>query len=95
MRNENLHRGCRDATSDYPLTFVDEQWLHITIAQITDTAGRLIPDGKRRHLAEELQRALHQLPPFTVLQCPTKCRRNWESPDRGHCHEGQRSKRTS
>lgn len=61
-----LVRGCRQATAGYPLTFVEEQWLHITIAQITDTVGRLVPDGPRRELATELQHQLRRIAPFDI-----------------------------
>ena len=65
-RSANLHRGCRRASAGYPLTYVEDPWLHITIAQITDAVGRSTPADERQQLASELQNALESVDPFTV-----------------------------
>ena len=61
-----LIRGCRRASAGYPLTYVEDPWLHITVAQITDAVGRSTLADERQQLASELQNALESVDPFTV-----------------------------
>lgn len=49
-----LAAGCRAALEPYPLTFVEDRWLHITISQITDAFGAGYPPAARAELAEAL-----------------------------------------
>jgi hypothetical protein len=62
----DLIHGCRAAVADYPLTDVADEWLHVTISQITDAVGGAISQGERELLAEELQKALREVDPFTI-----------------------------
>ncbi|MFC1418701.1 2'-5' RNA ligase family protein [Streptacidiphilus cavernicola] len=61
-----LLRGCREATQDFPLTFVEDRWLHITLDQIPDKAAVDIPEPEREQLRAELARRLGDFPAFEV-----------------------------
>ncbi|RAK34638.1 hypothetical protein B0I29_111240 [Actinoplanes lutulentus] len=49
-----LVAGCRTALAEYPLTFVEDRWLHITISQITDAFGTGYSASSRAELASAL-----------------------------------------
>lgn len=61
-----LIKGCRDATRDYPLSHVGDDWFHITMCQIDLPAGQ-VTRSEREALATELRGRLHEVPPFTVM----------------------------
>ena len=46
----------RRSVEDLPITCVDDQWLHVTLDQVTDRAGAAIPARERAALADELAR---------------------------------------
>ncbi|HWU07012.1 MAG TPA: hypothetical protein VN520_11620 [Streptomyces sp.] len=62
----DLVRGVRAATADDPLTHVGDQWLHITLYQLSQKPAADIPTGKRQTLAAELNRQLLPVEPFTI-----------------------------
>lgn len=51
-------QGGRQALKDFPLTHVEDPWLHITIDQITDHPAAAIPQDERDALADALTTAL-------------------------------------
>ena len=61
-----LAAGCREALAGFPVTFVEDRWLHITIAQLTDAFGAQVPASERETLARELERDLAAVEPFTL-----------------------------
>lgn len=62
----DLVRGVRAATAGDPLTHVGDEWLHITLYQLSQKPAAEIPDDVRRALAAELARQLRPVEPFTV-----------------------------
>ncbi|WP_175308956.1 hypothetical protein [Streptomyces lunaelactis] len=61
-----LVQGGRDALADFPLSHVEDRWLHITLDQITDRPAALIPQHERAALAEALTTALADFEPFEI-----------------------------
>jgi 2'-5' RNA ligase len=50
-----LAQGCRDALAPYPVTFVEDRWLHITLMQIADKFGARYTPAERAELAAALR----------------------------------------
>lgn len=61
-----VKRG-REALDGYPITCVEDRWLHITVDQITDRVGAAIPPAERQALVAELGKRLADVKPFDVL----------------------------
>lgn len=61
-----LVHGCREAADGYPLTFVADRYLHLTVAQFPDRPAREYSPPERTELAAALQAALHRVEPFQV-----------------------------
>jgi hypothetical protein len=53
-----LAQGCREALTPYPLTFVEDRWLHITLMQIADKFGARYSAAERAELASALRQDL-------------------------------------
>ncbi|WP_433824845.1 2'-5' RNA ligase family protein [Actinoplanes sp. CA-015351] len=66
-----LVTGCRTALAGYPLTMVEDRWLHITISQITDAFGSEYSPSERASLAAALSSDLAGFGAFelTVGSC--------------------------
>jgi hypothetical protein len=69
--NENpelaaLIQGGREALKDFPVSHVEDRWLHITIDQITDRPAALIPQHERDTLAAGLTESLAGFAPFEI-----------------------------
>ncbi len=62
-----LVRGARDVLGGFPLSHVQDRWLHITLDQITDQPAALIPPSERDVLAAELTTALSAVEPFDLM----------------------------
>ncbi|WP_411150646.1 2'-5' RNA ligase family protein [Streptomyces sp. A30] len=62
----SLVQGGRQALKDFPLTHVEDPWLHITIDQITDRPAAAIPQDERDTLADALSTALADFEPFEI-----------------------------
>lgn len=58
--------GGRQALDGWPLTLVEDRWLHITLDQITDRAAEHIGDAERNRLAAALSMRMRAFAPFTV-----------------------------
>ena len=63
----SLVAGCRAALTEWPLTIVEPAWLHITIAQISDAAGRTTSPDEIQSLRGELQQELRSIDPFKIM----------------------------
>ena len=63
----SLVADSRSALDGFPLTMVEDRWLHITVAQISDAPGRSTPDDELRVLRAELRTALRSIEPFTIM----------------------------
>ena len=50
-----LAQGCRDALAPYPLTMVEDRWLHRTLMQIADKFGARYSAAERAELAAALR----------------------------------------
>lgn len=61
-----LIRGCREVAAAYPITVVDDRWLHVTLEQVTDQHGQDIAPADRRKLADALRARLAATAPFAV-----------------------------
>jgi hypothetical protein len=61
-----LIAGCRKVAAAWPVTVVDDPWLHITIEQITIRSGQDFTAAERGSLAAELRSRLAGFPPFSV-----------------------------
>lgn len=59
-------QGDRQALKDFPLTHVEDPWLHITIDQITDHPAAAIPQDERDALADALIPALADFEFFKI-----------------------------
>ncbi|MDT0323157.1 2'-5' RNA ligase family protein [Streptomyces millisiae] len=57
----------RAVLQDFPITCVEDRWLHITVDQITDRVGRAIPPAERQTLVDELTKRLADIEPFDVM----------------------------
>lgn len=61
-----LVRGVRDATGEYPLAHVENDWFHITLYQLSERPAAEITKAERRDLTAELTRRLETVEPFTI-----------------------------
>ncbi|AKH83976.1 hypothetical protein AA958_19305 [Streptomyces sp. CNQ-509] len=61
-----LVRGARAALRDFPLSHVEDRWLHITIDQITDQVASAIGQDERDQLADALTEHLRDTDPFDL-----------------------------
>lgn len=62
----DLVHGVRAATADDPLTHVGDQWLHITLYQLSQKLAADVPAEERQALAAELTRQMRTVEPFTI-----------------------------
>ncbi|MFE7130807.1 2'-5' RNA ligase family protein [Streptomyces sp. NPDC057638] len=61
-----VKRG-REALRGFPITCVEERWLHITVDQITDRVGAAIPPAERQLLVAELEKQIAVVAPFDIM----------------------------
>lgn len=61
-----LVHGVRAATKGDPLTHVGDEWLHITIYQLSSQPAAEIQEAERQALATELTRQMKTVAPFTI-----------------------------
>ncbi|MFD7861330.1 2'-5' RNA ligase family protein [Streptomyces sp. NPDC059783] len=61
-----VERG-RVALRGFPITCVEDRWLHITVDQITDRVGAAISPAERQTLVDELGKRLAGVEPFDIL----------------------------
>jgi tetratricopeptide (TPR) repeat protein len=69
-RNPRLARliaAQRAALADFPLAFVEDRWLHITLAQIAGHSASTRSAGLREELVSALARRLRDMEPITVM----------------------------
>ncbi|WP_331733003.1 tetratricopeptide repeat protein (plasmid) [Streptomyces sp. NBC_00015] len=69
-RNPQLARliaAQRAALTDFPLSFVEDQWLHITLAQIVGHSADSLSTAQREELVSGLTRRLRDMEPVTVM----------------------------
>ncbi|MFP3119881.1 hypothetical protein [Streptomyces sp. Iso 434] len=57
----------RAVLREFPITCVEDHWLHITVDQITDRAGAEIPRSERDALVAELGKRLADVAPFDIM----------------------------
>ncbi|WP_406220797.1 2'-5' RNA ligase family protein [Streptomyces decoyicus] len=62
-----LVRDARQALEGFPLSHVDDPWLHITVDQITDQIAADIPQDERDLLVRELSKRLREVEPFDLM----------------------------
>ncbi|MGH3164606.1 MAG: 2'-5' RNA ligase family protein [Trebonia sp.] len=62
-----LVEGCRAVAVGYPITLVEDRWLHITLEQITDQPGSAISAAERRELGAALREKLAGFPAFSII----------------------------
>ncbi|MQS17387.1 2'-5' RNA ligase family protein [Streptomyces kaniharaensis] len=62
----DLVHGVRAATADDPLAHVGDQWLHITVHQLSQKPAVDVPAEERQALAAELARQMRTVEPFTI-----------------------------
>jgi 2'-5' RNA ligase len=61
-----IARG-RTVLREFPITCVENRWLHITVDQITDRVGAEIPPVERDALVAELGQRLADVEPFDIM----------------------------
>ncbi|MET7487734.1 tetratricopeptide repeat protein [Streptomyces sp. NPDC005538] len=69
-RNPRLARlvaAQRAALADFPLAFVEDQWLHITLAQIVGHSADSLSASQREELVSGLTGRLRDMEPVTVM----------------------------
>ncbi|MFG2210489.1 tetratricopeptide repeat protein [Streptomyces sp. NPDC048638] len=69
-RNPRLARlvaAQRAATKEFPLSFVEDRWLHITLAQIVGQSAESLSAEHREALLSELAQQLREVDPVTVM----------------------------
>ena len=59
--------GCRAAAGGFPLAWVEDPWLHLTLAQVPDSPAASIPREERDALVAALGERLEGLEPLQVL----------------------------
>ncbi|MFD4987418.1 2'-5' RNA ligase family protein [Streptomyces sp. NPDC058374] len=57
----------RVALREFPITCVEDRWLHITVDQITDRVGAEITPAERDALVAELGQRLADVEPFDIM----------------------------
>ncbi|MQS17391.1 2'-5' RNA ligase family protein [Streptomyces kaniharaensis] len=62
-----LIAGGRKALDGWPLTFVEDRWLHITLDQVTDHTSEDIGESERDALSAALTQRMRAFAPFTVM----------------------------
>jgi hypothetical protein len=62
----DLVRGVRTATAGDPLTHVGDEWLHITLYQLSQKSAAEISGEERQALTAELTRQMRSVTPFTI-----------------------------
>lgn len=62
-----LVEGCRAAADGFPLAWVEDPWLHLTLAQVPDSPASSIPQDERDALVAALGERLERLEPLQVL----------------------------
>ncbi|ONK13195.1 2'-5' RNA ligase family protein [Streptomyces sp. MP131-18] len=63
----SLIHGCRSAGASFPVTPVDDRWLHITLEQITDQPASDYSPAELDELADSLRSHLADIPPLSLV----------------------------
>ncbi|MFD5111766.1 hypothetical protein ACFWNG_05530 [Streptomyces sp. NPDC058391] len=61
-----LVHGIRAATKADPITHVGDEWLHITLCQLSSKSAAEVTAAERQTLTAELARQMQGIAPFTI-----------------------------